>query len=281
MNYRHVFHAGNFADVFKHALLARVLTYLMRKESPLRYLDTHAGAGLYEIAAGDALRTGEWRDGVGRILTAEIPAPVRDLLAPWIRAAGLAQDTAARVYPGSPVLAQRLLRTQDKLVLCELHERDVKALTRAIGRDRRVKTLHMDGYMALNAFVPPVERRGLVLIDPPFEAPEEFAQLAAALELAWRKWPTGIYMAWYPGKDAAAVAGFRRQLAQGPIRRILCIECDVGKPVADAPLTGSGLIVINPPHMLEAEARLLAPYLTTLLARDAGAAWRMHWIAGD
>ncbi len=281
VNYRHVFHAGNFADVFKHIALARVLTYLMRKDAPLRYLDTHAGAGLYKTASGDARRTGEWAGGVGRVLDVDMPAPARDLLAPWLRAAGLASETARTTYPGSPVLAQRLLRSQDKLTLCELHEADARDLKRAVGRDRRVKALNLDGYTALKAYVPPVEKRGLVFIDPPFEASDEFARLATALESAWRKWPTGIYMAWYPRKDLPSVARFKKTLAGGGMRRVMCIEADVAHPEADGPLAGSGLVIVNPPHVLEAEAHAIMPFLTHALARGPSAGWRLEWLAGE
>ena len=279
MNYRHVFHAGSFADVFKHALMTRALDYLMRKDAPLRYLDTHAGAGLYKIGSSDAQRTGEWRDGAARLLDAHMPAPVSALLGPYIRAAGLASDKARSHYPGSPLIAQRLLRSQDRLSLCELHEADARALTTALGRDRRVKAIHIDGYMALNAWVPPVERRGLVLIDPPFEAPDEFITLTDALVAAWRKWPSGTYMVWYPRKDLVTVARFHKKLAASGIERMLAIDCDVACVTADGPLAGSGLIVVNPPFTLEAEARVLLPYLTGLLAQGAGAGWRLDWLA--
>jgi 23S rRNA (adenine2030-N6)-methyltransferase len=281
MNYRHIYHAGNFADVFKHVFLVRVLRYLMLKESPLRFLDTHAGAGLYKVAAEEAQRTAEWQGGVGRVLDAEIPAAVRNLLTPWMQAAGLLSDSARLQYPGSPLLAQRLLRSVDKLTLCELHETDARALSAALGRDRRVKSLRMDGYLALNAYVPPTERRGLVLVDPPFEDPDEFSRIVSTLESAWRKWPTGTYMVWYPRKDLAAVGRFKTELSRGPMRRVLCLECDVAAPLSDEPLAGSGLVIVNPPHVLESEARTILPFLTKILARGPGAAWSMGWIAGE
>ncbi len=280
MNYRHVYHAGNFADVFKHALLARVLVYLARKDALLRYLDTHAGAGMYRVTADEARRTGEWRGGAGLLIDAAPPDAVRDLLSPYIKAAGLASADARALYPGSPVQAQRLLRAQDRLVLCELHEADAKSLGKAIGRDRRVKALNMDGYMALNAFVPPPERRGLVLVDPPFEEPDEFPRLSTALAGAWAKWRTGTFMAWYPRKDLPAVGAFKASLVRDGLRRVLCLELDVEAP-SEGPLAGSGLVVINPPHVLEEEARAILPFLTALMARGRGAAWRVDWLAGE
>ena len=280
MNYRHAFHAGNFADVFKHALLCRVLFYLMQKDAPLRYLDTHAGAGLYDIAGEAANRTGEWKEGVGLVAGAEMPERVRELLAPWMTVAGIG-ESLPETYPGSPVIAQRLLREKDRLTLCELHEADARSLARAIARDRRVNIVRRDGYEALVAWAPPPERRGLALVDPPFEAPDEFPRLAKALETAWRKWATGVYMAWYPRKDLAAVERFYKQLVASGIRRMLAIEFDVATPVKDGRLSGNGLIVINPPFTLEGEARELLAWLAMRLARGRGANWRIDWLAGE
>ena len=280
MNYRHAFHAGNFADVFKHALLARMLVYLTRKDSPLRYLDTHAGPGLYNLTSDEAERTGEWREGVGRVATADMPAEVADLLKPWLDGLDLG-DRAARKYPGSPLLAQRLLRPIDKLILCELREHDARMLARNLGRDRRVKAIRIDGYMALNAYVPPPERRGLVLIDPPFEDRAEFDALADAVEGAWAKWPTGCYALWYPLKRPVEAAAFAHRLSGGNLRRVLRLEIETAPVVEDAPLSACGLVVVNPPFTLEAEARALLPWLTKTLARGAGAAWRVDWLAGE
>ena len=281
MNYRHIYHAGNFADVLKHIFLTRALIYLMRKEAPLRYFDTHAGAGLYKIDRDEAERTGEWSEGVGRMLAAAAPQSVQDLLAPWFEAAGLNSENARTLYPGSPVLAQRLLRRDDRLMLSELHPADAKMLTRAIGRDKRVKAINIDGYVALNAWAPPLERRGLVLIDPPFEAPDEFTRLLAALDSAWRKWPTGTYMIWYPRKDLPAVGRFKSDLVKTGVRRMLCIEQDVEDVAASQTLAGSGLVIVNPPFGLEDEARTILPFLTQTLARGPGASWRVDWLAGE
>lgn len=281
MNYRHVYHAGNFADVFKHALLARILVYLTRKDTPLRYLDTHAGIGLYDLSSEEAQRTGEWRDGIGRLASAAMPADIAGLLKPYLDVARATPHVAPSEYPGSPLIAQRLLRPVDRLILCELHERDERKLARAIGRDRRVKSIHIDGYVALNAYVPPPERRGLALIDPPFEDRAEFDLLARAIDGAWRKWTTGVYALWYPLKRPDDVAAFARRLSEGPIRRVLRIELDVAAYRENGPLSGCGLIVVNPPFGFEDEARILLPWLARALARDEGAGWRMEWLAGE
>lgn len=276
MNYRHAFHAGNFADVFKHLLLARMLVYLARKDAPLRYLDTHAGVGRYDLAGDEASRTGEWRDGVARVVMADQPAAVRGLLAPWLAAVGPCDAEAKpAAYPGSPALAQKLLRPQDKLTLCELHPADRAALARAMGRDRRLKALEIDGYMALNAYVPPPERRGLVLVDPPFESTDEFARMADAFASAWRKWPTGVYALWYPVKDERVVDRFYAALRRAGATDGLRLELAVAAPQAEGRLVATGLAVINPPYVLGEEARALAPWLARVLAQGEGGGWRV------
>lgn len=282
MNYRHIFHAGNFADVFKHALLARVLTYLVQKAAPLRYIDTHAGLGLYDLAADEASRTEEWRDGIGRLDPKSAPPAVSELIAPYLAAIGpFDAETGPRLYPGSPIIAQHLLRPQDRLTLCELHPEDETILRRNMGRDKRVKTVHIDGYMGLNAFVPPPERRGLVLIDPPFEARDEFEHMLATLAKAHRKWTTGTYMLWYPVKDRAAIARFSDALAALAIPRILQLHLFVDWTAIDGSLSGCGLVVVNPPFTLEQEAGILLPFLAERLGRAGAGSWVARWLAGE
>ncbi|RYB07685.1 23S rRNA (adenine(2030)-N(6))-methyltransferase RlmJ [Lichenibacterium ramalinae] len=282
MNYRHAFHAGNFADVVKHALLARILAYMIAKPAPLRFVDTHAGLGVYDLSGDEASRTGEWRGGIGRLAAAAVPADLGEILAPYLAAVGPAgPDGSWRTYPGSPAVAQWLLRPEDRLTLCELHPEDVETLRANMGRDRRVRVLAGDGYGALNAALPPPERRGLVLIDPPFEKPGEFDALQAALVRAYRKWPTGTYMAWYPLKDRAAVGRFVNGVAVAGLRRILQIHLLVGDPDG-GPLAGSGLVVINPPFTLKAEAEALLPWLAATLGRPGEPTeWTARWLAGE
>jgi 23S rRNA (adenine2030-N6)-methyltransferase len=280
MNYRHAFHAGNFADVFKHAIMARILVYLTLKDRPLRYVDTHAGSGRYDLFSSQALRSGEWREGVGRLAAADWPAEVSALLAPYLRALGpLGAEGAPKIYPGSPAIAQTLLRSQDRLILCEAHPQEARALAAALGRDRRVKAIEIDGWTALKAYVPPPERRGLVLIDPPFEAADEFARMREGLGTAHAKWPTGVFALWYPLKDVKAAHGFCAALVADGIARMLRLELTTEAIRTDAPLAGCGVLVVNPPHVLEAEARALLPALTSVLARGAGATWLAERIA--
>ncbi len=218
MNYRHAFHAGNFADVFKHALLARILAYLNRKETPYRVIDTHAGEGAYDLAREEAERTGEWREGIGRLAAGAVESSAADLLRPFLDVVGPCDaDGRPALYPGSPLIAQKLTRSGDRLVFCEKHPEAFAALRKRFGRDRRVRTLDLDGWTALGAFVPPPERRGLVLVDPPFEAKDEFATLAKSFAAAHAKWPTGVYALWYPVKnpaDARALWGSVRESAR-------------------------------------------------------------------
>ncbi len=280
MNYDHAFHAGNFADVVKHAVLARIVAHLKAKDSPFRIIDTHAGAGMYALTGAKAGRTGEWRDGIGRLRAATLPPSLAELLAPYLTALdALNRGGKLTRYPGSPALAQAWLRPDDRLVACELHPAAAAALTRNLGRDRRVRVVEIDGYTALNAYVPPKERRGLVLIDPPFEQANEFARLAEALAGAHRKWPTGIYLLWYPIKDRRESDTFGRRLARLGVPRILRAEVTIG-PGDPERLNGTGLIVVNPPWTLEAELQTLLPFLATVLARD-GQGVRIDWLAGE
>lgn len=282
MNYRHAFHAGNFADVFKHALLARILLYLLRKDQPLRFMDTHGGIGRYDLSGAQAARTGEWRDGVARILSAAPPADVADLLAPWLAIVG-PHDGQFRPqsYPGSPAIALALLRPQDRIAVSEWHAQDFRALRANLGRDARLRLAHMDGYAALNAWTPPKERRGLVLIDPPFEARDEFDHILAALAKAWKKWPTGCYAIWHPVKATAQVEDFYAGLVAIGAGNILRLELAIDTPTAAGPLTATGLCVINPPFVLAQEARILLPWLAECLGKTPARSWRVIESGGD
>jgi 23S rRNA (adenine2030-N6)-methyltransferase len=279
MNYRHAYHAGNFADVVKHAVLARIVAHLKEKPAAFRVIDTHAGAGLYDLAGPEASRTGEWREGVGKLVAAELAPAARDLLAPYLDAIVAFNPAALRVYPGSPVLLQHWLRPQDRLIACEREPHGARALMARLRGDQRAKAVAIDGYTALNAYVPPKERRGLVLIDPPFEQPDEFEQVVGALVGAHRKWPTGIYALWYPIKDDRPQA-LSRRLVRLDLPRTL--QAELILPERDG-LRGSGLILVNPPWRLEVELGLLLPALFRLLAdsEPRPADTPVRWLAGE
>jgi 23S rRNA (adenine2030-N6)-methyltransferase len=271
MNYRHEFHAGNFADVLKHVLLVRALLYLRRKDKPFRYIDTHAGAGLYDLDGPEALRSGEARFGIDLLRAATLSAPAAELIAPYLDIVG-----AGRLYPGSPRIAQALLRPGDRALCCELLPQAADGLKRALGRDRRAKVVEIDGHQGLNAFVPPPERRGLVLIDPPFERRDDYERAHESLAAALRKWPGGIYMIWQPVKEPEVAEAFCA--AVGALAETLRIDLQAGAPARG--LGRTGVLVVNPPYTLEQEAFALLPDLTRILARDDTAQFWVERLGG-
>jgi 23S rRNA (adenine2030-N6)-methyltransferase len=281
MNYRHAYHAGNFAEVVKHATLARVVAHLRGKPAPFRVLDTHAGAGLTDLAGPEATRTGEWREGIGRLQSAPLDARVAALLAPYLDAvAACNRDGRLVAYPGSPMLVRGWLRPQDRLVACELEPGAATALARRLRGDPRTKVVPIDGWTALGAYLPPPERRGVVLVDPPFETAGEFGRLAEGLRRAHRKWPTGIYLLWYPMKEPAEVKAFAGTMARMGVPKVLRAELMIG-PVGGDRLAGTGLMLINPPWGLEGELAVLLPALAAALADDHQGRVRLDWIAGE
>ena len=269
MNYRHIFHAGNFADVFKHAALARILVHLCEKPQPFRVIDTHAGTGLYDLEGTQASRTEEWRDGIGRLMERPPTGEAAALLSPYFDAiAAVNSGGGLKHYPGSPQVALSLMRQQDRLTACELEPKAAAALASHLRRDKRAKAIEIDGWQALNAYLPPPERRGLVVIDPPFEDRDEFENLAKGLELAHRKWASGIFLLWYPIKGEGASA-FMRRLRKLGIPKILRAELHVKASRADV-FSGSGLAVINPPWKLADELKVMLPALQAVLSQGPG-----------
>ena len=279
MNYRHAFHAGNFADVLKHAVLARIVDYLKRKPGAFRVIDTHAGAGLYDLSSDEAQRTGEWRGGIGRLLEAALPGEAAALVAPYLDAVrALNPEGGVRLYPGSPLAARHLLRPIDRLTAIELHPEDHLALKARFAGDWQARILALDGWLALGAHLPPKEKRGLVLVDPPFEKEGEFDRLVDGLVRAHRRWPGGTYALWYPVKDRAAVAAFRAALAATGIAKILDIVLEIRAPSPEPRLDGCGMVVVNPPFVLEQEMTVLLPALRDALGED-GAQGTARWLA--
>jgi len=273
VNYRHAFHAGNFADVLKHVVLALIVRHLNGKPAPWSYLDTHAGCGIYDLGGEQAERTGEWRNGVGRLEGRALGEAAEAILAPWREVlAGVAADhPGARLYPGSPEIVRRMARRDDRLRLCEMHPKDCAALSDAMGRDRRVKVVEIDGWTALGAWLPPRERRGLVLIDPPFEEPGELGRMAEAFSRAYRVWPTGVYALWRPIKDPAETRPFLEALRASGATKLLRVELLVREPSDPKVLSGSGLIIANPPWTLESDLRSGLPEVARALSQGPGA----------
>jgi 23S rRNA (adenine2030-N6)-methyltransferase len=282
LNYRHAFHAGSFADVLKHAVLVRILLYLAEKPAAFRVIDTHAGAGMYDLTGDEASRGGEWQNGIARLLAATLPRDAEQLLAPYIEIVwSLNPKGQLRSYPGSPAVTRALLRRQDRLIACELEPHAATALRRAIGADNRVKAIEIDGWTALTAYVPPVERRGLVLVDPAFEQEGDYARLAGGLAEARRKWTTGTYMLWYPIKGRPEPDALAKKLRRLDIPKLLRAELAVS-PLSDpSRLNGCGLIIANPPWTLEKELATILPILADLLVRSGKGSFTLDWLAGE
>jgi len=283
MNYRHAFHAGNFADVFKHAILIGLIDALKAKPTPFCYIDTHAGAGRYDLRDEEARKTGEFVDGVQRLLVA---ANLPDSLRPYfdlLRAANAADANGhLNVYPGSPLIASLSLRDSDRIALCEVQEAETAALKKLFADDKRVGVHQRDGYSALAGLVPPKERRGVVLIDPPFEAQEaEFRTIQSALADAYAHWPTGIYAIWYPIKLHRQVLRFQRWFAKQGIKKTLVAELMIDADDSPLRLNGCGMVIVNAPWQFDAWLARLLPDLERLLARSPRASHRLEWLTRE
>ncbi len=262
MNYRHAFHAGNFADCMKHALLVWLVRALQRKDTPIAVLDTHAGIGMYDLESSHAARTGEWKRGIAR-LTENPPEVLEDYVA--IATAKPSQ------YPGSPEIVRTLLRPQDRLVCSELHPEDFGTLKRRYARDRQITVYMRDAWKAMTALLPFPERRGLILIDPPFEEPDEFEQLQRALCAGHKRFATGVFAAWYPIKHRTPVRMFHEAMQASGIHDIVAAELWLRTPIDPTKLNGCGLLVINPPYGFEeAASNLLAALSPRLGEGDYG-----------
>jgi len=269
MNYLHGFHAGNHADVLKHAALGIVLRYLQTKEKPLFLMDSHAGRGRYDLSASEALRSGEYRQGIARFFAAS-DAP-KDLQ-PYLEAIRAANpEGGLSLYPGSPLMMARGLRVQDRLVACELHPKESEILRETLYPFMRAKVREGDGYDALKALLPPAERRGLILIDPPFERTTEFADLAEALRQAWKRFSSGVYLVWYPLKDRMAANAFLAAIKDTGIRDATTYELFVREPAAAPGMAGSGLLAINASYALGLAMHEIGPWLAERLAQGPGA----------
>lgn len=279
LSYRHLFHAGNFADVFKHALLSRLLIALGAKGKPYCYLDTHAGTGRYDLAHEWAWKTREFENGIGRLWNRQ---DIPEALAPYMDAVRAENPKGRlRYYPGSPLIALRLHRPGDRLVFSELNKTDGAELEAVVGRGRNASVHLMDGYQALKAFLPPKEKRGLVLLDSSFDRAGEFRRIARALKDAYQLWPTGIYAVWYPLMEQAAMRGFARDVEKTGIRKILRLELLIQKPGPDATIPGCGMLVINPPWKYDTEARPLLDWLSQALSPEGAGKVKLDWLAPE
>jgi 23S rRNA (adenine2030-N6)-methyltransferase len=282
MNYRHAFHAGGFADVIKHIVLVRMLTYLQDKPAPFRVIDTHAGAGVYDLTSDEARRGGEWLTGIARIMQARFSDTTAPLLKPYLDIVRAFNPKAElKTYPGSPLIARALLRPQDRMTACEVEPKARKRLIEALRRDTQARVVDLDGWTALPAFVPPKERRGLVLIDPSFEQKNEFERLATGFAEAFAKWPTGSYLLWYPVKSRRATEALARDVAAavgaGPSPgKCLRLEFSVAPQEAGAALASAGLLMVNPPYTLAGELKAILPELEKPLGQGGAGRFRLE-----
>jgi len=282
MNYRHAFHAGGFADVIKHIVLVRILSYLQEKPAAFRVIETHAGAGVYDLTSDEGRRGGEWLTGIARVMQARFSEKTAPLVKPYldiVRAFNPQRELAT--YPGSPLIARALLRPQDRMTACEVEPKARKRLIDALRRDTQARVVDLDGWLALPAFVPPKERRGLVLIDPPYEQKDEFDRLAAGFSEAFAKWPTGSFMLWYPVKSRRATDTLARHVTEavgaGPSPgKCLRLEFSVAPQAIGGALASAGLLIVNPPWTLIGELKAILPELEKPLGQGGAGRFRLE-----
>jgi 23S rRNA (adenine2030-N6)-methyltransferase len=269
--------------VLKHVVLIQLVEHLKKKPAPFFYLDTHAGGGTYDLSLGESQRSGEYKQGIGRLLDvpeAALPDEVRRYVQ-LVRECAGPRRSAITAYPGSPAVVAKLRRSSDRLVFAETHAREAQSLRTLLGRQKRVAIIEGDGFAALKAQLPPREQRGLVLIDPPYEADSEFDRVASALELGYERWSTGMFCVWYPLSDRASPLRFRRQVERSGLRKVL--QCSLSVLPDDAPvgLRGSGLVIVNPPWLLDERLAHLLPDLHRLLVPGGAGGTSVEWWAGD
>jgi 23S rRNA (adenine2030-N6)-methyltransferase len=288
MNYRHAYHAGNFADVLKHSVLFALIEALKAKDTPFALIDTHAGSGCYALDSEEAGKTGEYRDGIARLLFPDLhgggQAPLPALLRRWLDSvlALPSNEQGLKLYPGSPLQAAQAMRDTDSAQVCELHPDEASRLRELFQHDRRVHVHHRNGYEALKALLPPKEKRGLVLIDPPYEAQEaEYRLIEAALKAALQRWPNGIYAVWYPIKLRSQVQPFLRWLQRCGARRVLQAELLVHPDDSPLRLNGSGMVILNAPWNLDQVLREPLQAMARLLSQEHAARWRLDWLVQE
>lgn len=281
MNYRHAYHAGNFADVLKHVVVVGLIESLLRKATPFAYLDSHAGSARYALQGEEAETTREYTGGILKLLhLTHLPAMVHVYLN-VVRAFN-AHGSGLHIYPGSPLIAASLMRPQDRLTLCELHPEEARSLKQEFAGDERVACHQRNGYEALKALLPPKERRGLVLIDPPFEAQlEEYDHILAALGEAYRRWPTGIYAVWFPIKLRQDADAFYRRARELPFARVLAAELCLHPAETALRLNGCGMLLVNPPYRFEHSLAECLPALGQALQQSRYGSQHLRWLRNE
>ncbi|WP_075182520.1 23S rRNA (adenine(2030)-N(6))-methyltransferase RlmJ [Pantoea sp. 1.19] len=279
LSYRHSFHAGNHADVLKHTVQSLILTALKEKEKPFLYLDTHAGAGRYQLSGEHAERTGEYLEGIARLWQRD---DVPDELAPYLSAVrAMNANGTLRYYPGSPLIARHLLRADDKLELTELHPSDYPLLRQEFAKDERARVARSDGYQQLKAKLPPPTRRGLMLIDPPYELKSDYQTVVKSIQEGYKRFGTGVFALWYPVVLRQQIKRMVADFEASGIRRILQIELAVRPDSDQRGMTASGMIVINPPWKLEQQMNSLLPWLHKVLVPAGTGHTKVSWIVPE
>lgn len=271
LSYHHAYHAGNFADVLKHSITIHILNYMMQKPKPVFYLDTHAGTGAYALNTDEALKNKEFDNGIGKLWPQrESLSKLPNLISEYLKQINHFNPSNELChYPGSPWLAQQLLREQDRLALYELHPQAFKALSENFANDKRIKAYQSDGFQACLSQLPPKERRGLVLMDPPYEIKQDYQMVAETLIKAHKKFATGTYVLWYPVVDRFRIKALTNQFIQSGIRNIVLFELGINKD-GEKGMTSSGMIVINPPWTLVKTVKEALPFLAQTLAGNKG-----------
>lgn len=277
LSYRHSFHAGNYADVLKHIVLVEILQHLAKKQKAFEYIDTHAGAGLYHLASVQAEKLREYRNGIGRLSVADWPE-----LADYLSViAAVNPDQGLTYYPGSPVIAQHFMRPQDRSWLYELHPQDAELLLQNMHKDRRVRVMHEDGLKGLLSLLPPVSRRGVVLVDPSYEIKSDYDAVVQTIVRAYAKFATGCYAIWYPVVERSRISRLETQFINSGIKNIQRFELGVTADSAQRGMTASGMIVINPPWQLMATMNSLLPKLVSTLSDDVAAYYKCDILVAE
>lgn len=276
LSYRHSFHAGNHADVLKHTVQSLILQSLKAKDKAFAYIDTHAGAGCYDLQSKEMDKTGEFLEGINLLWKDSVPAGMQAYLDVLKT---LNADGELRHYPGSPLLAKELCRAQDRLLLSELHPADFVLLQELFNRDRRTQANKADGFAQLKGALPPLERRGVVLIDPPYELDHEYADVVKAVVDGIKRWATGTFAIWYPVVHSNDVDFLQRKLSSAGLPGTLQIELNVLQANNRYGMTGSGMIVVNPPWKLEQQMSELLPWLVDKLGQSPEANFKLRWLS--
>ncbi len=281
MNYRHAYHAGNFADVTKHIIITALISCLSRKDTPFCYIDTHAGTGFYDLTSEFAAKTKEYENGIEKIIHHDDPPTIIRLYLDCVhkinnRLSG-EKFASLQYYPGSPMIARELMRPHDHIIACELHPEEYQQLKNTFNGDKQAAVHHQDGFLGLKAFLPPKERRGIVLIDPPYEDPDEFARIAHSLSIALKRWDTGVYAIWYPIKGRNQVENFYKSIKKNIAQPVFAIELTI-YPDLPQHLNGTGMIIINPPYQLDEMIGQNLPWLWNALSINKQGAYHAFFL---